>query len=211
MVKALIFDMDGVVVLSGPVFARIFSEKLSRDFDIQVSPDEFRMDGNRWESSIIKALHKRGIKIADEEAKKIATECRSRYAKEFGLSTNPGWLEFTEEAKKKGYRVALGTNGSKVIVDTLLRKMSLDVFDAVVTFDDVKEGKPSPDIYLRCASILKVHPKDCIVFEDSLTGIIAAKRAGMRCIALTTSVERQFLLDADKIIDSFYELKVDEL
>jgi len=72
--------------------------------------------------------------------------------------------------------------------------------------DSVAKGKPHPQGYLKAAKMLKVKPRDCLVVEDSINGIAAAKAAGMKCIAVTNTYGRNFLLDADLIVDSLADI-----
>jgi HAD superfamily hydrolase (TIGR01509 family) len=210
MAKAVIFDLDGVVLLSIPIYQKIFSKKLYDKYRIKIEPDEIPINGVRMEHALKKILDENKIHENDETLKKMAQEGRVEFSN-MGLGLNPGWKKFALGLKKRKIKVGLGTNTSRIVVDSLLKKLKADVFDAITTFDDVKNGKPDPEIYLKCASLLKVNPKDCIVFEDTLTGITAAKRAGMKVIALTTSMEKQFLQDADRIIDNFSDIDIDEL
>ena len=87
-----------------------------------------------------------------------------------------------------------------------------DNFDVVVSAaDDVKNGKPAPDIFLKAAEKLNVKPEECVVVEDALNGIKAAKAAGMKCIANTNSFPKDKLTEADLIIDNFNELTIDTI
>lgn len=210
MVKAVIFDLDGVVLLSIPIYQKIFSRKIYDKYRIKIEPDEIPINGLRMEQALKNILSGKGINESDKNLKELAQEGRVEFSN-MGLGLNPGWKEFALELKKRKIKVGLGTNTSRIVVDSLLKKLKADVFDAITTFDDVKNGKPDPEIYLKCASLLKANPKECIVFEDTLTGISAGKRAGMKVIALTTSMEKQFLQDADRIIDTFSEINIDEL
>ena len=208
--KAAIFDMDGVVILSIPVYQKIFSEKLLKSFNLKINPADIPLNGDRMEKILKKLLDEKNIKVSDDMVKKIAEEGRVEFSS-MGLSLNPGWKEFALKLKNSGIKIGLGTNTSRQVVDSILKKAKADIFDAITTFDDVKHGKPEPDIYLKCATLLKAKPDECVVFEDTLTGITAGKKAGMKVIALTTSMERKFLMDADRIIDSFFDLNVEDL
>ena len=97
-------------------------------------------------------------------------------------------------------------------IEELLVSLGIrDYFESVIAFEDVDHPKPQPDIYLENANNLFVDTQDCLVFEDSISGITAAKRAGMKCVALTTTMDRMQLIDADLIIDNFTEIDVDKL
>ena len=87
----------------------------------------------------------------------------------------------------------------------------LSYFDVIVTAEDVANGKPFPDIFLRAASMLGVAPEDCIVFEDAANGIMAAKSALMKCVALNSNDTIDLLNDADLVIESFKDLNFIDL
>jgi beta-phosphoglucomutase len=80
------------------------------------------------------------------------------------------------------------------------------LFDLTVAGDQIKEGKPNPEPYLTAARILRINPKDCVVVENSPFGITSAKRAGMFCIALTTSLPKEYLKKADMVVDRLEEI-----
>ena len=89
--------------------------------------------------------------------------------------------------------------------------LHLDWFDAVITGEDVTRKKPDPQIYLVTAEKLGVAPAHCVVFEDAPAGVAAAKAAGMLCVAVTSSVDRDKLSDADLIVDSLAEVSLAKL
>ena len=84
-------------------------------------------------------------------------------------------------------------------------------FQAIVSGREVAEGKPSPQVFLLAAQKLGIEPENCIVIEDSVAGITAAKRAGMRCLAVTNTHPRVALTEADLIVDNLETVKVNDL
>ena len=108
--------------------------------------------------------------------------------------------------RRKKIKIAVATAGNKRKLTFNLKCGGFDIRNRV-TADDIKHGKPAPDIFLAAAKKLKVKPNECIVVEDSLNGIKAAKRAKMFCVAVTNTFPRSKLKDADLIIDSLSELK----
>ena len=84
-------------------------------------------------------------------------------------------------------------------------------FESIVAFEDVDRPKPEPDVYLKNADNMHVDPDECVVFEDSIAGLTAAKRAGMHCVALATTQPKEKLAEADLIIDNFYDISVERL
>jgi HAD superfamily hydrolase (TIGR01509 family) len=97
-----------------------------------------------------------------------------------------GLVDVLEELKVRGLLMAVASSSLRSVIDIILKKTGLEkYFDVIVSREDVKEGKPSPDIFLHAASLLNAGPEKCIVIEDSSNGIKAAKAAGMFCVAFT--------------------------
>jgi len=104
----------------------------------------------------------------------------------------PGLVEFLQQARAAGMRLGVATAANWENVEFVLRGIGLrDAFDTIVTADDITRGKPDPEIFLIAAQRLGVSPARCLVFEDSLMGIEAARRAGMDSVALTTTISAQ--------------------
>lgn len=102
----------------------------------------------------------------------------------------PGAKDILDYLKTKGVKMALASGSSRKTVDHHLKEVGADgYFDATVCSEDVKNGKPAPDVFLLAAEKLGVDPKDCFVFEDAVNGIKAANAAGMRCIAIPDIVD----------------------
>ncbi|MFH1510098.1 MAG: HAD family phosphatase, partial [Candidatus Woesearchaeota archaeon] len=118
------------------------------------------------------------------------------------LELTKGARQLIKKLKKNGYKIGLGTSSNKYKVKFVLSKLGMSkTFDTVVTSNDIRKGKPDPEIYLLTAKKLKA--SECIVFEDAPLGVEAAKRAGMKCVALTTTHKRRDLKKADRIIRDF--------
>ncbi|MCD8120239.1 MAG: HAD-IA family hydrolase [Lachnospiraceae bacterium] len=101
------------------------------------------------------------------------------------VTLKPGAKELLQQARQQHYRIGIATSNSGKLTNAALRHLDItDLFDAVVTADEVSTGKPAPDIYLATAAQLHVRPENCIVFEDVPKGIQAAKRAGMYAVAV---------------------------
>jgi HAD superfamily hydrolase (TIGR01509 family) len=115
----------------------------------------------------------------------------------------PGVMALLTRIRRQGFRLALASSGDRVKVAFGMQALELNgIFDTVVTGDDVSHSKPDPEIYLIAAQRLGFPPADCIAIEDAPAGVEAAKRAGMRCIAVTNSVAREQLQQADLIVDA---------
>src|SRR5439155_12215676 len=123
-----------------------------------------------------------------------------------GLPAVRGVRAFVDEVAAAGTPRAVATSASRLDVERLLDPLGLlNQFDAVVTAEDVRRGKPDPEVYLLAAESIGVPPGQCLVFEDSVVGIQAARRAGMRVIGVATAHADGELLDAGaaSVIDDF--------
>lgn len=108
------------------------------------------------------------------------------------------------ELKKKGYKMGVATSASHHIMERNLSLFGIDTyFDSFTTANDVVHSKPNPQIYLLAAKKLNSAPKECVVIEDAVNGVLAAKRAGMRCIGITNTFPKQTLEEAgaDYVVD----------
>lgn len=184
---ALIFDMDGVIVNSNPVHRRAW-QLYNRRFGIQTTEDMFdRMYGRR-NDQIVADFFGPGLTQAEIAAHGAAKEqlYRELMAGVLSESLVPGANEFL--ARHGGCTAALATNAERANVVFILEAAGLTgSFRVVVDGDMVSRPKPHPDVFQRAAELLGVHPRNCIVFEDSLAGVKAARAAGMRTVGLLTT------------------------
>jgi HAD superfamily hydrolase (TIGR01509 family) len=215
MIRAIIFDFDGVIVLSEHIFTKIFVNMLNTKFDLEVKEEEFyRFSGLRFEERLKQVCEKHGIKLASKRYLELADIARQEYIQNSkgSVKLNVGLKKFLDRLKEASFVLAIGTNGAKRVVTEMVDYLNIkEYFETIVAYEDVKLPKPEPDVYLRCADNLNIETDECLVFEDSPAGVAAAKKAGMRCIALTTTATREELQDADLVIDSFYDISLDML
>jgi len=121
----------------------------------------------------------------------------------------PGLIDLLHALRADGWRLAVGSSGPKLNVDLVMERCGLvGLFDVVVDGGMVEKRKPEPDIFLTCASMLEVAAGECIVFEDSFAGIEAARRAGMKVVALATTFPEEQLRasDNDLMIKDFMQI-----
>ncbi len=113
---------------------------------------------------------------------------------------------------KENFKVGLATNSRHREVDIIFEKLGFDgYFDIRLARDNVKNVKPHPEIYLKGAGIFGVDPSECVVFEDSIVGITAAKSAGMKCVAIINTYSAEDLKDADMQIESYRDITVEKI
>jgi HAD superfamily hydrolase (TIGR01509 family) len=186
--RALVFDMDGTMIDSMPAHARSW-EVFTRRHGIQMPVDEvLRKTTGRTGVECIRVLM--GEQIDDASARTLIGEKEALYREFFGADFRevPGFRDFAQQAKKRGLKLAVATAGDKDNIAFALERLKLaDRPDAIVGGDEGLAGKPQPDLFLEAARRVQVPPAQCIVFEDAPFGIEAARRAGMRAVAICTT------------------------
>ena len=188
MTSACIFDMDGVLIDSGAHHRNAWRALLEELGGTPAQPEFWRLTIGRPAEEAVPLLL--GRRVSATEARRLALRKRELYT-EFasqGMRSVPGVQEFVGALARDGVSRAVGTSASRGDVDSLLASLGLlRYFDVIVTAEDVRLGKPDPAVYLEAARQIGERPAACIVFEDSLVGIHAARRAGMRAIGVTTA------------------------
>jgi HAD superfamily hydrolase (TIGR01509 family) len=201
-VRAVIFDMDGVVVDSEPYSMQALIDTLRR-YGIEPTPGELqRSYGRRVRDDLVDYFARHGVR-ADVDTAIAHKHARYYHLAAGHLRALPGVDALLRRLREHGYRLALASSGDRIKVAFGVQALALNgIFEAVVTGDDVSRSKPDPEIYLRAAERLGVPPDECLAIEDAPAGVEAAKRAGMRCVAVTNSVARDQLHRADLIVTS---------
>jgi beta-phosphoglucomutase len=219
--RAIIFDMDGVICDSEPLHMRAFQAVLHEE-GISLTDNDYYEKylafDDRGCFNAVFALHQRTINpqimknLIARKAKFFDVDMKER------LMIYPGVEPFVKKCSERG-PIALASGARRLEVEFVLRKAKLrNMFSAIVSADDVKNGKPDPETFLRALSIMNdvrlqgtepIQASECLVIEDSKHGIEAAHAAGMKCAAVTTSYKAPELTRAQLIIDSFvgYEMQ----
>jgi beta-phosphoglucomutase len=204
--KAIIFDMDGVIVDSMPYHFIAWYEAL-RPFGIRVSCfDVYSKEGERWDKTLDVFFKRANIKPTRKILKQIFSSRQKIFKKYFKRFIFKGTEEFLDHLDKKGYLLGLVTGTPTIEVKKILPKKIQKFFDCIVAGDQVRIGKPHPAPYLKAAKILHCSPGECLVVENAPLGIESAKNAGMFCVALATSLPAQYLSGADIILKELGEM-----
>ena len=203
--------MDGVLVNNLEVHRAAFAEFFRR-YGVERSFDELSSGFGKGNDDIMGELMPADV-VARVGIRELGYEKEAIYRELYApiITPQPGLLEFLAECEREGLRCAVGSSGYRANVDFVLDKCHIEhYFEAAVAGDEVTRCKPDPEIYLTAASKLGLKAEECIVFEDAEAGIEAAKRAGMRVVALATTFSREFLetTDADLIINDFRDIDV---
>lgn len=202
--RAVVFDMDGLLLDTEVLWHRAEEELFRRHGATFTLEDKLQVIGTSFEHTarfFAKRLGqpKRGPALVKELQELMRAEVRREVA------ARPGALELVERLRGQ-VPLGLASNSPRFLVDDALRTAGLsDAFDAIVTADDVEQGKPAPDLYLLVCQRLGTAPGETLALEDSPAGVAAAKAAGLDCIAVPQYAETD-VSAADRIIDSLEEL-----
>ena len=187
-IHAVVFDLDGTLVDNMALHAEAFAAFGARHGLPPLTPaDRARLDGRR-NSEIFPLLFGRDLTPEDSAAFELEKETIYRELSRARLVPVPGLIELLDLLEARDIAVALATSAPAPNVTHTLRETGLTPrFPVIVRGDEVPRGKPAPDVFLAAAARLGIQPEQCLAFEDAPMGVAAAKAAGMRCGALTTS------------------------
>lgn len=208
--KAAIFDMDGTVTDSiKDDFLAL--QKAFHDFGQYISFRDYLEHVGCKGTELVKdltGLHDNEI----ETLLKKKEEYFEKLADKNGIHPVKDVIPFLEELKKRNIPMALATGSGKDKLDIVFKKIAIQkYFDVVLTANDTNKGKPNPEIFLNAAKKLNFPPQECVVFEDAILGVKAAKNACMCCIAIENSTNRAWLREADKVITRFKQVSINDL
>lgn len=212
MLKGVIFDMDGVVVDSHPSHIKVWKTFLwsvgRQVTDVEL---EFVRDGRRKEDILRYFLGD----LTDDQIRTYGQEKERLFTSEvLNLRTVAGVEGLLRELDRAGIPTALASNGSAARVHHILDALKLRAcFAAVVTGNEVKSGKPHPEIFQKAAQRLSISPFESLVFEDSIAGVCAAKAAGMLCLGIAEHHRAQELRQAgaDDVFPNFTRTSLHQL
>lgn len=204
--KTALFDFDGVIVDTEPIYDIFWNEAGIR---YETGIDNFAavIKGTTLPYIIEKYYSDR-----TEEFRRMVVKESTEYESTMPLPAMPGSIEFLHLLKEKGVQMGLVTSSDNSKVERAFKLHHLDtLFDTVVTADRITKGKPDPMCYLLAANDLGVSPGDCLVFEDSFAGIQAGTAAGMRVIGLSTTNPAESLKDkVYEVIPNFEKITFED-
>lgn len=187
--RAVVFDMDGLMIDSEKVYWAV-GRQIAREFGTEVSDQTLgKMMGRSPLQSVEIYVSDLGLDISPRELLELR-ERRVQQALRDGVEPMPGLMEVLGELKPR-FKLGVATSAPMHLVEVIFRQLGLaPYFQVVQTSDDVKHGKPDPEIYLKAMSRLGVAPAECFVLEDSSNGALAGKRAGAYVIAVPSQYTR---------------------
>lgn len=189
---AFLFDMDGTIADTMPFHLQAWMDLLG-ELGIRTSPQEFlRTTSGKMNRQILNGVL--GMSLSDSKLAQFEARKESRFRELCRARLRPitGLADFLAESRRSNVALAVATAAGKENRDLVLEGLGIaSDFQVVVGAEDVRNGKPDPEIFLRAADGLQVEPSCCVVFEDAIAGVEAAGRAGMKVVALTTSLDAQ--------------------
>lgn len=211
-VKACIFDLDGVIVDTAVYHYRAW-KRLANElgFDFTEEQNE-QLKGVSRMASLKLILGWGNIgHLSDEEMNKLADKKNDWYVDMITHMTPaeilPGAKEFVSACRQAGIKTAIGSASKNTPV--ILQKLELtSLFDVIVDGNNVSAPKPDPEVFVKGASLLGVAPADCVVFEDAVAGIEAARNGSMKAVGIG---QPEVLTKADKVISGLDQISVDQL
>jgi beta-phosphoglucomutase len=207
--KAVIFDMDGVITDTMPYHFQAWRQVFADNGVHVTHEDIYKREGQKGLESFREIFKEYDRPFTEQIARILLSEKEELFKKIFKLKFIRGSRSFIKELHRKGYRLALVTGTSRHEAEHLLPKSLWDCFEVTVCGSDVKNGKPHPEPYLRALKLLQIKPHQAIVIENAPFGIASAKAAGLKCIALETSLPKPYLKQADQIFSSYKNLRND--
>lgn len=208
MAKAVIFDMDGVISDTQTIHATVESNILS-SYGIHMTPQQItdRFAGVK-DSVMYETLFKEHGIPADI-AQAVDVYWKEMNSPKHTIDQIVGSVELIRALHTNGIPLAVASSSRLGFIERVLGALNIGgLFQAIASAQEVQNGKPAPDIFLLAAKRLGVDPKDCIVIEDGVSGMIGAKKAGMACVGLAENGKK---CPADVVVHSLTELTVEKL
>jgi len=210
-VGAVIFDWDGVVIDSSSLHERSW-EALASEIGKTLPADHFKRGFGKRNALIIPEI----LGWSEDSAEidrwgKRKEELYRIMGKEEGIPILDGTRDFLDSLRAEGFPCVIGTSTERMNVELAFEQLDLgSFFLGAVCSEDVSNGKPDPEVFLKAATLASAEPQNCVVLEDSAHGIIAARRGGMKGLGLATTRDKQDLIEvgADLVVDNPSELSI---
>lgn len=212
--EGLIFDCDGVLVDSEPFSCGTWNVIFEEQYKIDVGTNYNAILGKKLLDAAEYYLKKYNFPYDNETLKKLAQLKEDTYFRIAKGKLNPiqGVNRIIQEGKNLNLKLAVASSGSHHKIKFNLSQARLNnEFNVIISADDVKHAKPAPDMFLEAMNRLDLKPKKCIIIEDSLSGIKAAKLSGAFTIGIATTFPVEKLYEADLVIKNYDELDLAHL
>jgi len=210
--KCVIFDMDGVICHTNPHHVVAFEQFFDK-YKVPYTNEEFEehMYG-KHNSYIMTHFFKRPIEGEELIALENEKEGMFREIYKDKVETIPNYLRFLDELKFHGFKTAVATSAPRANLDLISNFLKLDQkMDSMMSSEDVTMHKPNPEVYLKSAECVGVSPSDCVVFEDSFSGVTAGLNAGMKVVGVLSTHTKEQLPPCDFYINDYSEVNVKKI
>jgi beta-phosphoglucomutase family hydrolase len=208
-VKAVLWDLDGVLVDSAPFHFQAWRELLA-SLGRELGEADFRRTFGLRNDAILRDLVG---DLAPAEVERLAARKEElfRRAALGNIVPLPGALALLRLLHERGFKLALVSSTPHGNIDLILGSLGVEAaFDVIVGEEDVSQGKPDPEGFLLAAKRLRAPPEECVVIEDAPVGVEAAKRGGMRCVGVSRDRPREALAKADLVVETLEDAEVAE-
>ena len=207
--RGVALDMDGVVIDGMQFHVRAWQHAFREVLHVELPALEIYLrEGYKEDYFIGQIVSSLGVSVTDEQLEAIHDDKLAHYDDIFYLDPVPGIKESLSLMREMGYVLGLVTGAKRAVAERALSEMGVrQWFDAVSGSDEVSRGKPDAEPYQKGGEDLGVTPQNCLVVENAPAGIESAKGAGMLCVALETSLDKSYLMQADRVIKTHAELQ----
>ncbi len=208
MIQAVLFDLDGVIV-NTIHYHYLAWEHMFSELGGSISEHSILLHEGRASREILPVLlEEAGVSIPESSYADFINRKREYYRSIVHVTEYPGVFDVIRALRERGLRTALVTASARKNLEKSLDPGKRALFDFLISGDEVHRAKPAPDPYLAAMNHLGLTPSDCLVVENAPLGIESAKNAGMRCIAIETTLDASYLQKADYIVHDVRELLV---
>lgn len=217
MLRAVIFDFNGILVDDEPIHLELFQKVLKEEGIAVTEADYYARYLGMDDKGCFKAAFQEHGRSLNERGLAELIQRKARYYRE-SVKTNirvfPGVNEFVRLAASR-YSLAIASGALRSEIEMIIERIGLrKYFQVIVSSEDISEGKPNPEVFVKALSGLnqdrsdaqRVRPSQCLVIEDSKEGILGAHRAGIKCLAVTNSHPAEELAEADAVVRSLEEM-----
>jgi beta-phosphoglucomutase family hydrolase len=209
--EAIVWDLDGVIADTAEYHYQAWREVLEKR-GVEFSREDFMPLFGRRHDAIIKFVLGNGL--PKKELETISEEKQQNYRRRLAgnVRSMPGAVELIKSLYEYGLKQAIASSAVPENIEIVVKELCIaDCFQAIINGMEVEEGKPDPQIFRLAAKRLKVKPENSMVIEDAIAGVVAAKQAGMKCIAVTNSHPKNSLKNADLVVDSLEKVGIFDL